>query len=323
MRYAHIPGADLTPAVLCLGTGEMGATIDREAAFDLLDQYLDAGGNFIDTAKIYNDWVPGETSRSEKIIGAWIQSRGNRQKIILATKGAHPNLDHMEIQRLSPAEITADLEASLRHLQTDVIDLYWLHRDDVNRPVEEIVDTLNAQARAGKMRFFGCSNWRAGRIQAAQAYAARGGLQGFSAVQNLWNLAAVNPEGVGDPTLVVMDDALWKYQRETQLAAVPFTSQANGLFQKLETGLPEALSRGQRAMYLNPETEARYQRIQALKPRTGLTTSQIVLGYLTSQPFPTFPVIGPRTARQLSDSLTAADVTLTPEQVTFLTSGTV
>lgn len=318
MRYARIPNTDLSPAVLCLGTGEMGATIPPDAAFDLLDQYAAAGGNFIDTAKIYNDWVPGETSRSEKVIGAWLQARGSRQQVILATKGAHPTLDHMDIPRLSPAEIIADLEASLRHLQVNVIDLYWLHRDDPSRPVDEIVDTLYAQAQAGKLRYYGCSNWTTARIQAAQAYAARRGIPGFAAVQNLWNLACVNPAGVGDPTLVVMDDALWKYQRETQLAAVPFTSQAGGLFQKLESGLPDALSDGLRGMYLNPETLARFERVQALKTRAGLTTSQVVLAYLTAQPFPTFPVIGPHSSRQLADSLTAADVELTAEQLGFL-----
>lgn len=293
MRYQQIPRTDLIPAVLSLGTAEMGAAIDPATSFDLLDRYFASGGNFVDTAKVYNDWVPGETSRSEKLIGAWMQTRGNRQKIILATKGAHPNLAHMEIQRLSPQEIVADLEASLHNLQTDVIDLYWLHRDDPNRPVETILNTLEAQVKAGKIRYYGCSNWRAGRIQAAQAYAAQCGLSGFTAVQNLWNLACVNPDGVGDPTLVVMDDTLWKYQYETQLAAVPFTSQANGLFQKMEKGGPDTLPSNLQAMYLNPVTEARFKRIQSLKARTGLSTTQIVLGYLTSQPFPTFPVIGP------------------------------
>lgn len=321
MRYSKIPNTDLTPSVLSLGTAEMGAGIDRDASFALLDQYLEAGGNFIDTAKIYNDWVPGETSRSEKIIGDWMWERGNRQKIILATKGAHPNLEHMDVQRLSPQDITGDVEASLHHLKTDVIDLYWLHRDDALRPVEEIIDTLYAQVQAGKIRYYGCSNWRAERIQAAQAYAARRGVPGFVAVQNLWNLACIDPEAVGDPTLVMMDDALWKYQRETQLAAIPFTSQANGIFQKMELGKPEAISDHLRAMYLNPETTARYQRLQQLKPRTGLNASQIVLAYLTSQPFPTFPVIGPRNTTQLADSLSAGDAVLTPEQVSFLTAG--
>lgn len=321
MRYQSLPRTDLVPAVLCLGSAEMGAAIDPATSFDLLDRYFASGGNFIDTAKVYNDWVPGEASRSEKLIGAWMRARGNRQKIILATKGAHPDLARMDIQRLSPREIVADLEASLRHLQTDVIDLYWLHRDDPNRPVEDILETLEAQVRAGAIRYYGCSNWRASRIQAAQVYAARRGFSGFVAVQNLWNLACINPDGIGDPTLVVMDDALWKYQRDTQLAAVPFTSQANGLFQKMEMGRPDTLPANLQAMYLNPVTEARLMRLQSLRPRAGLSTTQIVLGYLTSQPFPTFPVIGPRTTAQLDDCLSAGDVALTPEQVSFLAAG--
>lgn len=322
MRYQNILHTDLRPSVLSLGTGGMGATIDRETSFRMLDLYLERGGNFIDTAKIYNDWIPGEKSRSEKVIGDWLRARGNRQRVILATKGAHPDLQSMHIPRLSPEEITADLEASLRHLRVDCIDLYWLHRDDPARPAAEILETLARLAQAGKIRAYGCSNWRLERIQAAQAWAAQNGVPGFAAVQNLWNLAKIAEENVGDKTLALMDAPLWKYHQQEQLAAIPFTSQAQGIFQKLESGGPDSLSAGQRKMYFTPETQARFQRVQHLKAQTGWTTAQIVLGYLTGQPFPTFPVIGPRSLAQLEDSLAAADVTLAPDQLAYLTQST-
>ncbi len=320
MRITPIPNTGLAPSALCLGAGGFGGSIDRAAAYRMLDVFFEHGGNFVDTAKVYNDWIPGEASRSEKVIGEWLKQRGNRERVIIATKGAHPDLATMHISRMSPAEIVSDLEASLRHFQVETIDLYYLHRDQPSRPVEEIVETLAAQVQAGKIRYFACSNWKVERIKAAQEYAARKGIPGFSVVQNFWNLAKINPEGIGDPTLVVMDEALWEYQLQANLAAVPFTGQANGLFQKLETGGPDALSAHLKAMYLNPVTERRYANLQRLRSQTGLTTTQIVLGYLMSQPFPTIPVMGPHNLAQLEDCLTAADVKLTEEQVNALIS---
>ncbi len=150
MQTIPIPNTALTPSVLCLGTVSIGATLDRETSFDMLDKFFEHGGTFIDTAKIYSDWIPGEKSRSEKVIGAWIKERKNRERVILATKGAHPELSSMHIPRLSKVEITADLEASLRHLQVDYLDLYWLHRDDPACPVAEVLETLSGLVRAGQ-----------------------------------------------------------------------------------------------------------------------------------------------------------------------------
>jgi aryl-alcohol dehydrogenase-like predicted oxidoreductase len=326
MRITPIPNTDLAPSALCLGTGDFGGAVDRALALSMLDTFLENGGNFIDTAKVYNDWTPGEASRSEKLIGDWLKQSSKRSRVIVATKGAHPDLAAMHIPRLSPAEIISDLDASLRHLRIDTIDIYYLHRDHAGipgaapetRPVEEIIDTLAAQVRAGKIRYFACSNWRMERIRAAQEYAQCKGLPGFIAVQNMWSLAEPDRQAIGDPTLVVMDDALWQYQRRSNLAAIPFSSQANGVFQKLDGGGPGALSPHLKAMFINPATLRRYANLQKLRERTGLTTTQIVLGYLMSQPFPTIPVIGPHNPAQLADTLTAGNVRLTPEQAAEL-----
>jgi aryl-alcohol dehydrogenase-like predicted oxidoreductase len=318
MRIRSITNSYLRPAVLSLGTASLGADIDRATSFKILDAYLAKGGNFIDTANVYSDWIPGEKSRSEKLIGAWMKERKNRDQVILATKGGHPNPPTFQIPRLTAQEISADLDTSLSHLQVDCVDLYWLHRDDPKQPVADLMETLAGYVRAGKIRYYGCSNWRVDRIQAAQTYAAANGLPGFVGVQNLWNLAKIDPENLQDPTHAGMDEALWQYHRTTQLAAMPFTSQANGLFQKLETGQVERLSPGMRKMVLNPETQARFERLLTLKAETGLTATQVVLAYLTSQPFPTFPVIGPQNTAQLEDCLSAADVMLSPDQIRFL-----
>lgn len=311
---------ELIPSRICLGTADMGSTMDRKTSFALLDAYLDLGGKFIDTAKVYADWLPGERSVSEKVLGEWMQLRQNRKRIILATKGAHPDLSTMHIPRLSRSDIEYDLHASLRHLQTDTIDLYWLHRDDPTRPVENILSTLNDIVQAGKIRFFGCSNWQVERTRAANDCAKVHGIQGFVADQVMWNMAVVDKQAIGDPTIVVMDDNLWEYHRDTQLPAIPFSSTANGLFQKLDNGTYTSLNSIHQKAYRIPENIARFKRARQLASERSLTITQVVLGYLLSQPFPTLPIVGPKTIHQLQDCLTAVDVHLEEADISFLRS---
>src|ERR1700761_646598 len=130
----NLPGTDLTVSSICLGTGGFGTSIKQDDAFHMLDTFVELGGSFIDTAHVYGDWekdVP--RSVSERIIGAWMRDRGVRDQIVLATKGAHWHLDKPDVPRLSRRDIDEDLAGSLEALQTDRIDLYWLHRDDPQR----------------------------------------------------------------------------------------------------------------------------------------------------------------------------------------------
>lgn len=321
MRTLTLPGTSLNVSVLCLGTAEFGAAIPRVDAFGLLDAYTGAGGNFIDTARVYADWRPGERSIGEKTIGAWLRQRHGRDRLIIATKGAHPDLAKMNVPRLAPRDIAADIEASLGNLGVDALDLWYLHRDDEARPAGEIIETLNTQVAAGRIRHFGCSNWRTERIAAAQAFAQAHGLQGFSANQMMWSLASADTKALGDPTLVTMDNRMARLHTETQLAAAPYTSQAHGFFHKLASGAITSASAFRGGVYAGALNRSRYARLRELRARTGLSLTQLVLGYLMAQPFPTAPVIGPATIAQLMDSMTAADVTLSAADAAFLTAG--
>jgi len=321
MRYVELTGTDLRVSAICLGTGALGSTVPQQEAFELLDLFLELGGNFVDSAKVYADWLPGERSVSEKTIGRWLRSRAVRDRVIVATKGAHPELSTMDVPRLSRAEIVSDLDASLQSLRIDTIDLYWLHRDDPTRPVAEIIEPLQDQVEAGKVRYYGCSNWRAPRIQAAQAYAAEHGFRGFVADQMQWSLAQPAPGVGGDPTMVAMDAELCRYHRDTGMPAVPYSSQAGGFFQKMGAGQEKQLSSGARRRYDHEANRQRIARIEELRGETGLSITQLALGYLLSQPFPTIPIVGCKTRAHLLDSLSAADVSLAPEQVAYLEGG--
>ncbi len=311
-----LPGIDLDVSGLCLGTGSFGTAIAEADAFAMLDRFVELGGNFLDTAKVYGDWVPeAERSASEKVIGRWIKERACRNKIVIGTKGAHHDLSTPKQPRVSPADITSDLEASIKSLQVDTIDLYWLHRDDASVPVEYIVDTLESHRRHGKIRSYGASNWKPERIASANAYAAAAGAPGFVADQILWNAAPLVSQPYGDPTVDFMSEERYVSHVRTGMAEIPYQSQANGLFNKIQALGAENAASVIGKMYGTEETIRRYKQMSLLVSESGLSITQIVLGYLKGQPFPTIPIIGCRNMEQLEDSMSALDVVLPAEQI--------
>ena len=325
MRYSAIPGTDLNAAVIVMGTAGFGGTMAESDAFRLFDLYVEQGGNFFDTAIVYDDWLNQGRSLTEIRLGKWLKERGIREKLVLATKGGHPELGTMHIARLGRDDLIADVDRSLRQLQTDYIDLYWLHRDDPTAPVEGIMDALNDLIESGKIRAIGCSNWTVERIEQARAYAEGNGLAPFAANQPLWNLASLNPGSLGDKTLVAMSEADKHYFEETGMAVIPFSSQANGFFSgryaRGQAAGSEGSAAGVERHYFNDISFARLDRVQELAAELGATGSAIALAYLTSQPFPVFPIIGASKPAYVIDSCAAGDLVLTPQQVRYLETG--
>lgn len=151
MRYQVMNQTDLKLSNLCLGGAGFGDRLNLEQSFEILDAFVRAGGNFIDTANIYCRWVPGLENCSEIVLGEWLKARGAYRDVVIATKGAHYLFDTDEkISRVNEKEIRKDLEESLKTLGADVIDFYWLHRDDESRPIEEIVDILEKLKQEGR-----------------------------------------------------------------------------------------------------------------------------------------------------------------------------
>ncbi|MAS38131.1 MAG: hypothetical protein CL610_29310 [Anaerolineaceae bacterium] len=315
MRYITIPDTTLTISQVCLGTGSMGSGLSETDSFALLDAFVEAGGNCIDSARVYASWLPDGANASERTIGNWLQNSGLRDKIVISTKGAHPDLKTMHLSRVTPGDIAHDIHESRHYLQTDYIDLYWLHRDDPSVPVSEIMDALNEHIKNGDIRFIGCSNWTIPRIEAANAYAAQNGLNGFAANQPLWSLAAPNVDAISDKTLVLMDAAGLEFHRRSHMAVMPYTSQARGYFAKVAA---DTLKETDRKQYDSATNRARYRRAQALADQYGVSITAIALSYLMSQPFPAAPIIGPKTLDQLQDCLQDIDLRLTPAEVASL-----
>ena len=322
MEYLDLPATPLRASVICLGTAEFGSAISDAQAWELLDAFAACGGNFVDTARVYAAWGPGGMGSSERAIGAWARSRGVRREILLSTKGAHPELGTMHISRLSPDEIAADLTASLQDLQTDYVDLYWLHRDDPTIPVGEIVDVLDEHVRSGLVRAFGASNWSPERLQDAAEYTRTHGRVGFCASQIAWSLARIKPGTDTGAGTRYMDDATMAYHLETGLPIVAYSSQAMGFFSgAYGAGNPIAPT-GKAATvlrhYLSDDNLGRLSRAQELAVRHSRTPNEVALAYLLSQPFPVFPIVGCRTVEQVRASCAAHDMRLTPAEIAFL-----
>lgn len=317
MHSLTLPGLQTKVSTIALGTAAFGSLVAPEDAFAMLDTFVDAGGTLIDTAHVYADWLGGARHLSEKTLGLWLRRRGKSDDVVIATKGAHPDLATPLVPRLSPAEIVHDLDESLQCLGVDRIDLYYLHRDDPARPVAEIMEVLGRQVQLGKIAAIGCSNWQVARIAEAQAHARAAGLPEFVASQAFWSMATANP-GAFASDHALIDAAALQFYAAHAMPVVAYTSQARGFFSKAAAGGVDGLKPELRAAFENAENLARLQRAKVLALELGVTVSAITLAYLTSQTVTAIPVIGPMSMAQLQDSLGAADLTLTAGQVGLL-----
>ena len=236
MKYVRLPGTDLTVSVVCMGTGEIGSKVGRDDSFRLFDIMYEKGGNFIDTAKVYGDWVPSiPRSSSEKVTGEWLRSRGLRDKIVIATKGCITADDHQEDENCRPETIIRHIDWSLNSLQVDCIDLWYIHKDDNITPVDEIMDCLDSQVRAGKIRYYGASNMFTGRLKQAWEYAKKKGISSFAVDQSLWNAAVLAKFPYDSYNTTFMNTARYAFHDKTKMAFCAFQSTAFGLFHRYLT----------------------------------------------------------------------------------------
>jgi len=293
----------------------MGSSLPLAPSFMMLDAFFEAGGNFLDSARVYADWLPGGSSASETAIGSWMKERNIRDRIVVATKGGHPPLADMSRSRISHKEISADIEQSLSCLQSDTIDLYYLHRDDPSVPVGEILGFMDGFAREGRIRFYACSNWDASRIAAAADFAKKNGSRGFVAVQNMWSLAEPAPGRIADRSLRTMDARTIRICRDYEISAIPYSAQARGFFTKHALSKDFKYDPSRTGLY---DTEQNYSRLAVavrLAEKHGVGVTAVVLAYLRCQEVATVPVIGPGSLDQLEDCLRGSELILSASEI--------
>ncbi|NJP39743.1 aldo/keto reductase [Oscillospiraceae bacterium HV4-5-C5C] len=292
----------MTVSALCLGSGSFGAEVSEADAFRQIDCFLDAGGSFIDTARIYGAWMGRGEGLSETTLGHYFMQTGRRHELAISTKGGHP-LWGTAKPRLQPRELAEDVKQSLQALKTDYIDLYYLHRDNPELPVEEILTALEALRSTGLIRHYACSNWALPRLKEAQAAAQKLGYIGFSANQLMWSLADINQAAV-DWDLCAMNAETYTYQQQQQLPVMAYSSLAHGYWVKRQQGLPikETFQR----LYQTPVTDQLYQLLTNELPE-GYSVLDISLLYFSRRPFPAVPIAAFRSEEQLKQALAAME----------------
>lgn len=303
---------------IALGCDHYGENVPKETAFAQLDMYIAHGGNLLDTARVYGQQVDEGPSTSELTIGTWLKSTGLRNKVVIATKGGHPHIGRLHESRLDWKSLYNDIRMSLDQLGTDHVDLWFLHRDDPQVGVDEIVDMLDEFITSGMTYQVGASNWSYERMAEAIDYAIKHGRRAFSASEIQWSLAVCTPEQWGDDTIVCMDAPSYKWYKKQQMPVFCFAPQAKGLFSKIIAGKADTLSERAKQRFLTDENLRRVDRCASLSQELGVSPAAICLSYITSQKIPSIAIAGSSKIEQLQDSLSMADLELTEEQIAFL-----
>lgn len=311
-----IKNTKLNAHPVAMGTDSLGSLIDKKLSFELLDRYKSVGGNLIDTAECYAQWVENGAHASENLIGEWLMARKNRSEIVLSTKGGH--YSYGTPHRLNREDIEKDLDGSLMRLKTDYIDIYWLHRDASCVPVGGLMEILSDAVKSGKVRYIGVSNWSHSRLHEANLYAREHGLPELIASQIQYSAAQPNYEK-NEPDLIIMNDEEYEYFKSSKLTVFAFAAQAKGFFAKFLSGGKEALSKKAFERYYNLETISRFERLKKLSEDKGCSINSIALSaIMNNYDFDTIPIIGCKNIKQLDDSLSAVNIKLSKEEIDFI-----
>lgn len=298
----------LTVSPLCFGGNVFGWTADEATSFRLLDAFVDAGFNFVDTADVYSAWAPGNRGgESETIIGNWMKSRGNRDRIVLATKvGSEMGPGK---KGLSPAWIRTAVEDSLKRLQTDRIDLYQSHWDDPSTPFEDTLGAYKELIDQGKVRAIGASNLTAPRLREALEVSARTGLPRYETLQPEYNL--YSREGY--------EAELEGICRENGLGVITYYSLAAGFltgkYRSADDAGKSARGNGAVSKYLNDRGRAILAALDEVAGRHGATPTQVALAWLIARPGLTAPIASASKPEQMGDLIAAAKLPLDAEDI--------
>jgi aryl-alcohol dehydrogenase-like predicted oxidoreductase len=315
VKYGQISSVEKPVARIVQGTTVLDPA-DPIASFALLDAVFGLGGTTFDAAQSY---LQGD---AERMLGRWMAERGNHDQVLVITKGCHHTVDR---QRVTPYDLTADLHDSLARLGVERIDLYLLHRDNPDVPVEEIIGPLNAHIDAGKIGAIGASNWTIERIQAANLYAREHGMQPFVASSPNYSLAAqiespwANTVSISGPE----NSAARAWYRTTRMPLFAWSSLAHGFlsgyFCSARRDEPaNDFERSVLKTYGSDENIERLRRVEILAQEKGVSVPQIALAFILEQPLDVYAVTASKTGDEFAANAAALDLTLTQAELGWL-----
>ena len=308
MEKRKLGKSDLEFAPIAFGGNVFGWTADEAVSHKLLDAFVDAGFTFVDTADVYSRWVPGHKGgESEAIIGSWLKKNpAKRDKILVATKCG------MEMpavgQGLSRKHIVGSVDASLKRLNTDRIDLFQSHKDDKATPQEETLSTYGELVKAGKLRFIGASNFDAPRLAEAAKISKEKGLPRYESLQPHYNL---------------MERGLYEGELENEclkegIGVIPYYSLASGFLSgkyRSEADVGDAKRSAGVKKYINPKGMAVLKALDEAAKKTGSNPAQVALAWLMQRKSITAPIVSATSLKQLDDIVKSASIKLDPESL--------
>jgi aryl-alcohol dehydrogenase-like predicted oxidoreductase len=305
MKTIPLGTTGIQVSALCLGAMYLGTRNDEASSFRLLDQYIEAGGTFIDTANIYAWWVENfQGGESEAVLGRWLRARKNRQQLFIASKVGfgYPGV----ARGLSAGLIEKECETSLQRLGVETIDLYYAHREDDQTPQEESLAAFDRLVKSGKVRYIGASNFLAWRLEEAHWIVQSHGWNEYCCIQQRHTYLRPKPGVSFDPQMAVNNDLL-DYCRLRPITLLAYSALLSGAYSRPDRPIP--------AEYAGVDSEARLAVLRSLAQEKGATVNQVVLAWMLHSDL---PLIAASTTEQLQENLQALELALSKDEMVRL-----
>ncbi|MCR5688355.1 MAG: aldo/keto reductase [Lachnospiraceae bacterium] len=310
MNYTKLQGIGIPVSTIVFGCCNPILTKDEKGAEELLDTAFSNGFNIFDTAKVYG--------KSEEVLGRWISRAGNRDRIVIITKGCHPD----PAPRVSPEALKEDIDSSLKRLKTDYIDIYMLHRDAPGADIDMMLSELNGYVRQGVIKKIGVSNWTCERIEKANERAVSLGLEGFSASSPQMSLARQigDPWGGGCVSVSWDDESKRWYCEHPEIEVMPYSCLGRGMFSGRVSGSHpfrawRSLDWAAKRAYWCRENLRRLKSCEKIAKEKGCTVAQAAIAWLLAQDFAVMPVATMSSEKRMIENIGAFDVKLSAEDM--------
>lgn len=310
MKTRQLGHTDAEVSSLCLGAMYFGSRNDKATSYQILDQYVDAGGTFLDTANIYSHWIEGfKGGESETLLGEWMAQKGNRNDLFIASKVGF-NYQDVPIS-LNAKIIEEECNKSLQRLGIETIDLYYGHKDDRDTPLEETMEAFDRLVKAGKVRYIGASNYMAWRLEQAHWISENNDWAQFCCVQQRHTYLPIR-HGADTGRQLVANEDLQDYCENNSMTLLAYSALLGGAYTRSDRPIPTE--------YRNSDNEQRLTVLNSVAEEIGATANQVVLCWMMQSSPSVLPLIAASTSEQLSENINALDFELSPEQMERLNS---